>query len=130
MATLDEGSGTKSVARQQFTEWETAQSSGLRELWAVLRGLLSFRDFCDASLVVVGDNQSAIQALEIGSKTEAMNDVAVAIFLVAMRRNIEIIPRWLGRDTAEIAENDDGSKLQDRSDFMLDPKEFRRLQDL
>ena len=125
MATLDEGLGSKMVARQAFTAWESAQSSGLRELWSVLRGLLSFETFKDATLVVLNDNQTAVQALEIGSKTPAMNDVAVAIFLVAMRRNIQIVSRWLGRASAEVQENDDGSKLVDRSDFMLDPAVFR-----
>ena len=128
MATLDEGGGTKLVARQAFSEWESQQSSGLRELWSVLRGLLSFSSFRDATLVVLNDNQTAVQALEIGSRTPEMNDVAIAIFLVAMRRNVQIVARWLGRASAEVQENDDGSKIVDRADFMLDPDVFRLIQ--
>jgi hypothetical protein len=69
-AILDRGDGVRAVAQGNFTAVTRGTSSARRELRGLHSGIVSFAEAMKGQTIVVyGDNQSAAQALEIGSKT-------------------------------------------------------------
>ena len=138
MGWLDFGSGCRLLARDVLDELAVLYSSTARELIGLLGTLVSFATQIGAALawrggdlVVYCDNQGACRALDIGSKTPEVHQVAAAIFRLAMRNGWSLTPRWLSRDTSAIRMTDDGSKLGkvlDLCDFKLDPAVFTAIE--
>jgi len=138
MGWLDFGAGCRLLARDVLDALAVMYSSTARELIGLLGTLVSFAAQIDAALgyrggdlVVYCDNQGACRALDVGSKTPEVHQVAAAIFRLAMRRGWSLTPRWLSRDTSAIRMTDDGSKLDevlDLCDFMLDPAVFLEIE--
>ena len=86
----------------------------------------SFKDFLSQKTVVIyGDNQSAIRILDIGSKTADLQEIAIQIFRFAMKHAINIVPRWLRR--CHLQEEDDGSKFIDECDYRLSDEMFEEI---
>ena len=135
---LDEGNGTRRVARSTFSGHEcgsnstqavfgtTGTSSTRRELLGLLEAMKSFRDFlAQKTVVIYGDNQSAIRILDIGSKRSDLQEIAIQIFRFAMKHTITIVPRWLRR--CHLQEEDDGSKFTDECDYRLSDETFEEI---
>jgi hypothetical protein len=137
---MDFGSGERLLARDVLSEVARLFSSTARELVGVLGSLVSFAAFIGAALgheggdlVVYCDNQSAVRALGIGSKTPEVQAVAAAVFRFATSRGWSLVPRWLPRDSLAVVMTDEGSKLDkvmDLADFKLDPEVFRAIERL
>ena len=78
----------------------------------------SFKDFlANKTVVIYGDNQSAIRILDIGSKRADLQEIAILIFRFAIEFSITIVRRWLRR--CHLQEEDDGSKFSDECDYCL-----------
>ena len=84
-------------------------------------------------MVVYCDNQSAVRALDIGSKPPEVQAVAAAIFPFATARGWSLVPHWLSRDSSAVVMTDNGSKLDkamDLANFKLDPDVFSEIERL
>jgi site-specific DNA-cytosine methylase len=149
-ATMDAGLGHKHLARAKLPSHVAGQevSSTLREAFGAAEGIESLEQVLiqmlkemavellivgatqahyQSALVIKNDNQSFISALDIGSSTEAIQVQCERIWDILARHNIDGIYRWVCRDEDVIAFNDDQSKYNDTSDYMLDPTVFRSL---
>jgi hypothetical protein len=125
-AILCRGKGVRLVAQASFDSETRGTSSTRRELQGLLNGLTAFAEQLEGETVVVyGDNQSAVHNLEIGSKTPEQQAVCVQIFMLCARHGIKLLPRWLGR--RHLQEEDDVSKFVDSCNFTLDADALRAL---
>ena len=128
-AILDDGRGARQVAQSEFTADSRGRSSTYRELRGLLAGLGAFADALrDTTVVVYGDNQSAVQALEIGSKKPDLQDICVRIFALCLEYQIIMVPRWLRR--RHLQEEDDVSKFDDVCSFVLNREAQTRVDGL
>jgi hypothetical protein len=83
---LDRGLGVRLVAHDLLSEDFRGTSSTHRELYGLLSGLQSFAEqLAGETIVVYGDNQSAVHNLEIGSKNPSLQRVCMEIFRLCMR---------------------------------------------
>jgi hypothetical protein len=99
---LDNGDGRRLLVRELFTLCEQEWSSTARELTCTLRGLLAFAGRLGELLktqrsgplvvLLIGDNQLACVALEIGSRTPTIHHVCAAIFSMAWSHGIVLLP--------------------------------------
>ena len=135
---LDQGDGTRRVARSTFTGHECGSTStqdvfgeqGIlstrRKLLGLLEAMRSFKDFlADKTVINYVDNQSAIRILYIGSKRADIPEIPIRISCFAMEFSITIVPLWLRR--CHLQENDDGSKFSDECDFDLSEEMFLEI---
>ena len=64
-----------------------------RELLGLLEAMRSFKEFlADKTVVIYGDNQSAIRILDIGSKRADLQEIAIRIFRFAGEFSIPSYP--------------------------------------
>jgi hypothetical protein len=136
---LDDGNGRRLLMRELFLQCEQAWSSTAREITAVLRGLLALAHRLKELLqtqaagplviLLIGDNQSAYLALEIGSRTPAIHRVVAAIFRMTWASQIILLPRWLRRDRRVSVLSDNILKWAGLCDFMLLPDIFNMIQE-
>ena len=127
---LDEGDGTRRVARSTFSGYECGSNSTQavfgkkgtpstrRELLELLEAMRSFEDIlANKTVVIYGDNQSAIRILDIGFKRTDLQEIATLIFRLTMKLSVTIVPRWLQQ--CHLQEEDDGSKFSDEYEYHL-----------
>ena len=81
---LDWGLGVRLVAHDLLSEDFRGTSSTHRELYGLLSGLRSFAEqLAGETVVVYGDNQSAVHNLEVGSKKPSLQCVCMEFFVCA-----------------------------------------------
>ena len=129
---LDAGAGIRHYARDVFAPAEAASSSTERELHAAERNMRAFERILAGlhgqHVLLLSDSQSAVRALEVGSKRPHLHAICNRIFRLAMRHSLVLHCRWRRRDRATMSRADDGSKFPDTCDYQLDPRQLRRIE--
>ena len=108
----------------------SSEPSNLREMMAILMGLLSFQsDLAGKSLQVLSDNVSTVANINFqGGPSQQLTHAAWAIWSVALRNNITLTMRYLrGVDNVQA---DTLSRLQDNYDWQLHPAVFQALDEI
>ena len=101
-------------------------SSTVRELTGILGTLRSFEtDLCGRGDVhVFTDNDEAVRALTVGSRTESVHDVALAVLAWAAAHGCRVHAHWMRRSQGPISLCDFMSKATALQDFRLLPHVF------
>ena len=116
----------RKICRGNFNLLETTRSSTERELLAIKYSLKSFSHLlCHESVNVRTDNLSASRILEIGSAKPWLNSIAVDIFKLCVKHDINIHSTWIPREQNVIA--DYYSKLKDTDDWSIDNNSFKQI---
>ena len=129
---LDAGAGVRLYARDVFAPAAAASSSTERELHAAERNMLAFENVLATlrgqHVLLLSDSQSAVRALEVGSKRPHLHAICARIFRFAMRHSLVLHCRWRRRNREIMSRADDGSKFPDTCDFQLDPRQLQHIE--
>jgi hypothetical protein len=102
----------------QWTQLETSTSSTYRELKTVELFLrIHSQKFAGLALKWYTDNQGVPFIIQKGSMKSDLNLVALEIFQLCLRNDIDISIDWVPRDLNQVA--DDLSKLEDWDDWSI-----------
>ena len=71
------------------------------------------------------DNQNVVHIIQVGSRQEHLQAVALQIFLLAVRHHMHIEPEWIPRELNQQA--DYLSRIVDYDDWKLNPIVFADL---
>ena len=114
---------------QNWSDFERAQSFTFRELLAVSLSMQAFVESLKAQTVTwFTDNQNVVQIVNSGSKTPALQELAMDIHRSCLLNAVNIDMQWIPRDVNSVA--DDISKFVDYDDYMLNDTVFNALDDL
>ena len=114
---------------QNWSDLERAQSSTFRELLAVSLSMQAFVESLKAQAVTwFTVNQNVVQIVNSGSKTPALQELAMDIHRSCLLNAINIDMQWIPRDLNSVA--DDISKFVDYDDYMINDTVFNALDDL
>jgi len=117
------------IFHQNWSDYESAQSSTFRELLAVSLSLKAFKDSLGAQTVVwYTDNQNVVRIVNIGSKVPALQQLALDVHRQCLIGGISIDMQWIPRDLNTCA--DDISKLVDYDDYAINDSVFYALDEL
>ena len=117
----------KQIAKGDFSPEEREGSSTLRELLAVKYVLQSFgRLLQNENLLWFTDNMNTPKILKVGSKKIHLTDIALDVFALCLKRNIELRPVWIPREENQVA--DEISKYKDTDSWGIDWPSFNYLQ--
>ena len=106
------------VFHQNWSDFKGAQSSTFRELLAVSLSLQAFVESLKSQAVTrFTDNQNVVQIVNSGSKTPALQELAMDIHRSCLLNAINIDMQWIPRDLNNVA--DDISKFVDYEDYMI-----------
>lgn len=124
------GWGAKIMDREASGTWTSHlanQPSNVREIMAILLGLLTFRDSIkNQHLQVLSDNVSSIANVNrYGGPTSKLTQIARAIWNVALRLNVTITARHLSGHLN--CDADRLSRVVDKHNWMLHPGLFMLL---
>ena len=129
---MDTGAGVRLYARDVFAPATAESSSTERELHAAERNMLSFESklatLRGQHVLLLSDSQSAVRALEVGSKRPHLHAICNRIFRFAMRHSLVLHCRWRRRNRDIMSRADDGSKFPDTCDFQLDPRQLQHIE--
>ena len=115
------------IAKGNFRADEINSSSTNRELLAVKYILSSFSSFVTQETVQWNtDNQNVVSIILNGSPKAHLQRLAVDIFNLSLKYNVEIIPKWIPRSENDIA--DHFSKLTDNDNWGIDNSTFRFIE--
>ena len=115
------------IAKGNFSAKERVGSSTLRELLAVKYVLQSFGNLLEnENLLWFTDNQNIPKIIEVGSGKLHLTEVALEIFSLILKLNIEIRPVWIPREDNTIA--DGISKFKDSDSWGVDEETFDFVQ--
>jgi site-specific DNA-cytosine methylase len=143
---LDLGHGRRLMASAELTEEERKGSSTARELAGHLHTLEAFelqavraletleetlrragKELRRRRVILFCDSMAAVRVLEVGSSNLVLHRAAKAVFKMAMRHSLVLVPRWRRRCTFDLQLCDDLGKLDD-CDYQLAPRLFSELQ--
>ena len=114
---------------QNWSDFEKAQSSTFRELLAVSLSMKAFAESLKAQTVTwFTDNQNVVRIVNSGSKTPALQELAMDIYRSCLLNGVNIDMQLIPRDINSVA--DDISKLFDYDDYMMSDAVFNALDDL
>ena len=100
-----------------------------RELLAVSLSMKAFAESLKAQTVTwFTDNQNVVRILNSGSKTPALQELAMDIHRSSLLNAVNIDMQWIPRDLISVA--DDISKFIDYDDYMINDAVFDALDDL
>ena len=117
------------IFHQNWSDFESSQSSTFRELLAVSLSLQAFIDSLGAQTVVwYTDNQNVARIVNIGSKVPALQHMALDIHRLCLISGISIDMQCIPRDLNVLA--DDISKIVDRDDYTINDSVFFTLDEL
>ena len=115
----------KTLVSRPFSPEEEKKSSAYRELLVFTDFYVNnkqLEDFYASSILHFTDNWAVSRIMEVGSKRQELNDMAIAIIESCEKAAIDLTVRWKGREESIMKEVDQGSRgpwhLQDR--FGLD----------
>ena len=115
------------TAYGQWSPEEAAKSSTWRELTAVYRVLHSMAaKLQDSRVRWFTDNQNVVRILQVGSRKEHLQKVALDVFSLSMNNHIHLEPEWIPRELNERA--DYLSRIVDYDDWKLNPVVFGVLE--
>ena len=144
---VDAGFGEISLSRARLPARMVGTSSTLREAFASLQVLVQQEKYIlealnilekelrltdpkavfQRTVLILMDSQSATTAMQIGSQNPDIQKQVRKVRLLLASWSARGIFRWVSRDNPIISLHDDQSKLDDPSDYMLDPAEFQKL---
>lgn len=102
------------------------KSSTYRELKAICYVCVSYVDQLKMQKVkVFTDNQAAARIVSIGSSCPELQNIAMTIFGICIKNNIELDAQWIPREYNEQA--DLLSRYIDKDDWAINPKVFKLL---
>ena len=114
---------------QNWSDFESSQSSTFCELLAISLSLKAFIDSLGAQTVVwYSDNQNVTRIMNIGSKVAVLQKVALDIHRHCLISGITINMQWIPRDLNVITDNI--SKLVDYDDYTINDSVFYALDKL
>ena len=114
---------------QNWSDFEKAQSSTFRELLAVSLSVKAFVESLRAQTVTwFTDNQNVVRIVNSGSKTPALQELAMDIHRSCLLSAINIDMQWIPRDLNSAA--DDISNFIDYDDYTINDTVFSALDDL
>jgi len=114
---------------QNWSDFEKAQSSTFRELLAVSLSVKAFVESLKAQTVTwFTYNQNVVRIVSSGSKTPALQELAMDIHRRCLLHAINIDMQWIPRDLNSAA--DDISKFIDYDDYMINDAVFNALDGL
>ena len=114
---------------QNWSGFEKAQSSTFRELLAVSLSMKAFVESLKAQTVTwFTENQNVVRIVNSGSKTPALQELAMDIHRTCLLNAINIDMQWIPRDLNGVA--DDISKFVDYDDYMINDTVFNALDGL
>ena len=115
------------IARGSFSDHQIHTSSTYRELLAVREVLLSLVDYLrHESVLWHSDNWNVAKILQVGSSKRHLQELALQIFAIRVRNDINIVPCWVPRE--ENGEADAISKYRDSDDWGIDYESFGYIQ--
>ena len=115
-----------SIAQGQWSKEEAIQSSTWRELSAVLRVLRSIISLLRNTRVRwFTDNQNVVRILQVGSRKQNLQNIAVEIFSLSVQNHVHLEPEWIPRELNQLA--DQVSRIIDYDDWQLNPNVFASL---
>ena len=116
------------VARDNFNYSEKGTSSTYRELLAVKYSLESFYSLLtNQKILWHSDNTNVARIIQIGSRKPHLQKIALEIFKICLRFDIEITTQWIPREYNQIA--DQISKYIDYDDWSIDYESFSYIQE-
>ncbi len=111
------------IAKGNFSRDEMAGSSTLRELLAVKYTLESFGHLLrDERILWFTDNSNLPKIIESGSSKLPLTKIALEIFTISLRMNVELHPVWIPREDNVLA--DKISKSLDTDSWGIDSESF------
>lgn len=114
---------------QNWSDFEKAQSSTFRELLAVSLSVKAFVESLRAQTVTwFTDNQNVVRIVNSGSKSPALQELAMDIHRSCLLSAINIDMQWIPRDLNSAA--DDISNFIDYDDYTINDTVFSALDDL
>ena len=114
---------------QNWSNFEKAQSSTFRELLAVSLSTKVFAESLKAQTVMwFMDNQNVVRIVNSGSKTPALQELAMDIYRSCLLNGVNIDMQWIPRDLNSVA--DDISKFIHYDDYMMNDAVFNALDNL
>lgn len=106
-----------------WSEEESGRSSTFRELRAIRYVLESYSgDLRGKEVCHRTDNRNAEIIMSVGSRIPDLHREAVLVYKLCHELNIRLSVEWVSRDDNSIA--DELSRVEDATDYMLDPKCF------
>ena len=115
------------ISRGTFTPEERSQSSTYRELAAVKYLIQSFSDLLQHQIILWhSDNVNTTKIIQVGSSKNHLQSLALDIFKLCLKYDIQIISKWIPRDENTVA--DAISKYYDSDDWGIDFETFAYLQ--
>ena len=114
--------------QEPLSEDDLGESSTFRELRALELGLLAKGESLKGQSVRwIGDSQSAVTILKVGSMKPRCHSVAVRVWDLAHAHDIKLSCAWMPRTSTEIMVTDDLSKNFDSSEYKLSQSDFQML---
>ena len=114
---------------QNWSDFEKAQSSTFRELLAVSLSVKAFVESLRAQTVTwFTDNQNVVRIVNSGSKSPALQELAMDIHRSCLLSAINIDMQWIPRDLNSAA--GDISNFIDYDDYTINDTVFSALDDL
>lgn len=110
-----------------FSSFESIQSSTYRELKAIYYVLKAHAvSLSHKKVKIFTDNQNASRIVLAGSRKQHLQSIAVDIFALCVRFDIQIDIQWIPRFENQAA--DELSRYVDRDDWSLNPEVFAELE--
>ena len=115
------------IAHGSFRDEEKGKSSTYRELAAVKYVLQGFSHLLKHQVVLWNsDNMNVAKIIRNGSSKDQLQYMALDIFRMCLRHDIQIIPKWIPREDNEQA--DSISRYVDTDNWSIDNETFQFLQ--
>ena len=93
------------VCHKMFESSEATKSSTWRELEAIRFGLESFHDkLSSKSVMWMTDNRAAMYVSSSGSRKSNLQDLALRIYNLTRRYNVDLEVNWVPRENNKTAE--------------------------
>ena len=112
-----------------WSEEESGRSSTFRKLRAIRYVLESYsEDLRGKEVCHRTDNKNAEIIMSVGSHLPDLHKEAVSVYKLCRESNIRLSEEWVSRNDNSTA--DELSRVEDATDYMLDPKCFRYIDQL
>ena len=120
--------GSSLICHRNWSTEESLKSSTWRELVAIKFALDSFEDHpAGRRICCKTDSQNAVRIVQVGSMIKELQDIALDIFLLCLRQQIQLDVSWVPRDCNSYA--DFVSKMVDLDDYSVHNDIFLLLED-
>ena len=120
--------GSSLICHRNWSTEESLKSSTWRELVTIKFALDSFEDhLAGRRICCKTDSQNVVRIVQVGSMIKELQDIALDIFLLCLRRQIQLNVSWVPRDFNSNA--DFVSKIFDFDEYSVHNDIFLLLED-